>query len=310
MGTFIYMAPEQLEGATATKAVDIYALAAVAYELLTGERARHEDNPLALAHAIATRPPPDLRAIRPEMPAAAAEVLKRGMSRDPRVRPRSAGELAAGLRDALEPPRPEPRPVAPLIGVAGAIGRRRSRGALVAVGAMLLAGAAVAAIVLAGTGASGKHQLSANRGAHRASVHTARRHSASSSTPASSASAPTSAPPSTAAANTPSPVGAVESFYRLAASHQYGPAWALADPSFRQQMLGYQGLESTMAQERSITFDGASVVNQSPSSATVAIHTTSVRDSGTQNCSGTVNLVRSGGSSSGWLLDHIAISCV
>lgn len=103
MGSFRYMAAEQLEGAAASPAIDIYALAAVAYEVLSGRRARSEVNPLALAHAIDRRPPPDLRTAWPQAPAAAAELLIRGMSRDPANRPRAAGELVGDLRAALEP---------------------------------------------------------------------------------------------------------------------------------------------------------------------------------------------------------------
>jgi hypothetical protein len=107
-----------------------------------------------------------------------------------------------------------------------------------------------------------------------------------------------------------SPIAAVESFYHLAASHNFGAAWNLMDPAFRQQLQGYQGLEATMAAERAIIFNGADVVNQSPSSALVAVRTTSVQNSGSQNCSGTVNLLRAGSAAPGWVLDHIAISCV
>ena len=102
MGTFSYMAPEQLAGAPPHPGIDIYALAAVAFEALSGQRAYPERNPVALAHAIATRPVPDLRAVRPETPAAASEVLKRGMSHDPAMRPRTAGELVGRLREALQ----------------------------------------------------------------------------------------------------------------------------------------------------------------------------------------------------------------
>jgi serine/threonine-protein kinase len=103
LGTFSYMAPEQLEGAVATPAVDVYALAAVAYEALSGVKARNEPNPVALAHAISTQPPPDICAVWPDGPEAAAKVLIRGMSRDPSERPRSAGELTARLRAAFAP---------------------------------------------------------------------------------------------------------------------------------------------------------------------------------------------------------------
>src|SRR5579875_123286 len=102
VGTFRYMAPEQLEDAPSSPAMDIYALAVVALEMLSGERARRESHPIALAHALATQPPPDLRMSWPEAPPAAAEVLLRGMDRDPSVRPRHAGELVGRLRAALE----------------------------------------------------------------------------------------------------------------------------------------------------------------------------------------------------------------
>ena len=103
LGTFSYMAPEQLDGARPSAAVDVYALAAVAFEVLSGRKARVERNPVALAHALATQPPPDLSAVCPWAPRAAAELLAGGMSRDPSRRPRSAGELVGRLRAALEP---------------------------------------------------------------------------------------------------------------------------------------------------------------------------------------------------------------
>jgi hypothetical protein len=82
------------------------------------------------------------------------------------------------------------------------------------------------------------------------------------------------------------------------------------DPAFRQQLEGYQGLEATMAAERAIIFNAADLVDQSPNSAVVSVRTTSVQDSGSQSCSGTVNLLRAGSAAPGWVLDHIAISCV
>src|SRR5437588_626300 len=97
---------EHLEGAAPSPAMDVYALAAMAYEMLAGEKARPGSNPLALAHAIATQPPPDLRRAWPAAPAAAAAVLQRGMSSDPAQRPASAGELVRRLEAALEPERP------------------------------------------------------------------------------------------------------------------------------------------------------------------------------------------------------------
>src|SRR5205085_9757981 len=63
LGTPSYMAPEQLEGQKITKAVDIYALGAVAFELLSGQKARKGRTPVEIAHQIATDPSPDIREI-------------------------------------------------------------------------------------------------------------------------------------------------------------------------------------------------------------------------------------------------------
>jgi hypothetical protein len=102
------------------------------------------------------------------------------------------------------------------------------------------------------------------------------------------------------------PVSAVKSFYTLAASHQFSKAWALADPAFQSQLGGYHSFQSGQEGDRSITFDSASVSNQSSDSATVTVRTTSNRTTGTQHCTGTVDLVRSSGS---WLLHQIHINC-
>jgi eukaryotic-like serine/threonine-protein kinase len=110
LGTAAYMAPEQLEGHEAGPPADIYALAAVCFEALCGERPRSGRTPLAIAHEIATEPPPDLRERWPSAPSAAVDALCRGMARKPEARPRSAGELALELKRALEEPPTAPMP--------------------------------------------------------------------------------------------------------------------------------------------------------------------------------------------------------
>jgi serine/threonine protein kinase len=104
VGSLRYMAPEQVENGPATKAIDVYALSAVAFEMLSGRKARLEENPLALAHAIANQPPPNLLEAWPQAPAPAAALLERAMSRDPQQRPTSAGELVDKLGKILVPP--------------------------------------------------------------------------------------------------------------------------------------------------------------------------------------------------------------
>jgi serine/threonine-protein kinase len=101
LGTASYMAPEQLAGGQTGPPTDVYALAAVAFEALSGRKARTGRTPLEVAHEVVSGPAPDLRAAGCRAPAAAAEILARGMARDPNDRPPSAGALAADLRRAL-----------------------------------------------------------------------------------------------------------------------------------------------------------------------------------------------------------------
>jgi eukaryotic-like serine/threonine-protein kinase len=102
LGTAAYMAPEQLDGGEAGPAVDIYALAAIAFEALSGRKPREGRTPVEIAHRIATEGAPDLRDAWPRAPKAAAQVLQRGMALKPEDRPVTAGQLARELAEALE----------------------------------------------------------------------------------------------------------------------------------------------------------------------------------------------------------------
>jgi Protein kinase domain len=102
LGTPSYMAPEQLESREIGPEVDVYALGAVAFEALSGRRARTGSTPMEIAHRIASQPAPELREAWPEAPPAAGEALCAAMSADPAQRPRSAGELVERLAAAFE----------------------------------------------------------------------------------------------------------------------------------------------------------------------------------------------------------------
>jgi serine/threonine protein kinase len=102
LGTAAYMAPEQLDGREIGPPADIYALAAIAFEALSGRRPREGRTPMEIAHRMANDGPPDLSEAWPRAPKAAVEVLKRGMALDPEDRPASAGELARELAEALD----------------------------------------------------------------------------------------------------------------------------------------------------------------------------------------------------------------
>lgn len=139
LGTPSYMAPEQLEGSDLTSAVDIYALAAVAFEAFAGRKARTGRTPMEIVHAVANKPVPDIREAWPDAPPALAEALKRGMDAEPDRRPPSAGELAREIEAALAgplendadtaelPPEAARRPVAAAAAPAAAAAAPRGR---------------------------------------------------------------------------------------------------------------------------------------------------------------------------------------
>src|SRR4051794_8112515 len=128
LGTAAYMAPEQLDGSPTGPATDIYALSVVAYEALSGKRARSGRTPIEIAHQVATEGPPDLQEVWSEAPDEGAAVLCRGMAQDPADRPQSAGELADELEEALggvadtRPTRRSPRTGAAAAGAGAAAG--------------------------------------------------------------------------------------------------------------------------------------------------------------------------------------------
>ncbi|MDQ3935691.1 MAG: serine/threonine protein kinase, partial [Actinomycetota bacterium] len=101
LGTASYMAPERLDGRPGGPAADVYALAAVAFEMLCGRKAVDGNTPLEVAHKVVHDPPPDLRECLADAPAPLAEALKRGLARDPADRPASATELVRAIEASL-----------------------------------------------------------------------------------------------------------------------------------------------------------------------------------------------------------------
>jgi len=82
VGTPAYMAPEQVEGLEDVDArADVYALGAMLFELLTGERAWGGDAPLGVAAARLMSPPPDPRKKTPDIPDALATLVMTCMAR-------------------------------------------------------------------------------------------------------------------------------------------------------------------------------------------------------------------------------------
>jgi serine/threonine-protein kinase len=101
MGTFAYMAPERLSAdAEIDRRVDVYALACVLYECLTGSQPYSGDIPaLISAHHTAAIPRPSQN--RPGIPAAFDDVIALGMAKSAEDRYGSAGALAIATHKAL-----------------------------------------------------------------------------------------------------------------------------------------------------------------------------------------------------------------
>lgn len=102
IGTLDYMAPERFVGdRDIDERVDVYSLACVLYEALTAQRPFPVAELLALMHAHTATPPPKVTALRPDLPAAVNEVVRRGMAKEPAERYAGASELAAAAYRAI-----------------------------------------------------------------------------------------------------------------------------------------------------------------------------------------------------------------
>jgi serine/threonine protein kinase len=106
LGTIDYMAPELLEGVRIGPATDIYALACLAVEVLTGQVPFPRDNDAATTYAHVMGSPPSVSERRPELPVALDDVIAAGMAKSPDDRPATAGTLVADMLRALDRPQP------------------------------------------------------------------------------------------------------------------------------------------------------------------------------------------------------------
>ena len=152
LGTAGYLSPEQAQGDRATPASDRYALAVVAFELLSGRRPFESDSLTAEAVAHVNEQVPSIAEICEGLPPEVDPVFRRAMAKDPAARFETAAEFVAALRaalaDAAGTTRSLPRVVAPPAPVSRR-GRSWPRWApLVALLALGAIGGAIAAILL------------------------------------------------------------------------------------------------------------------------------------------------------------------
>lgn len=97
-GKFSYMAPEILEGYPPEPSGDVYAAAVVLHEILVGRNEFRAGEPAITIQRVLNHIPRRLDAVRPEIPAAFADVVARALEKDLNVRFKTAGEFAKALR--------------------------------------------------------------------------------------------------------------------------------------------------------------------------------------------------------------------
>ncbi|HUF99333.1 MAG TPA: serine/threonine-protein kinase [Ilumatobacter sp.] len=100
VGTPRYLAPEQATGQAVSPATDVYALGAVLFEMLTGQPPFVGDSAVAIAVAQQSTPAPDIRTLRPDVPAAMAAAIAQAIEVDPTRRPASAAQFGDALTAA------------------------------------------------------------------------------------------------------------------------------------------------------------------------------------------------------------------
>ena len=131
VGTPIYMAPEIAQGKEATRASDLYALAVLGFELLTGTPPYDGDSPLAVMHQHVHGVIPRASERNPRLPKSIDAVFEWGLAKEQAKRPPSCADFAQGLIDAvavleaepaLAPSRPTGTATGPAVGAGLVLG--------------------------------------------------------------------------------------------------------------------------------------------------------------------------------------------
>jgi Tol biopolymer transport system component len=98
LGTFQYMAPEQLEGAEADARTDVFALGTVLYEMTAGRPAFQGKSRASLISAIMSAEPQPLQAVQPMAPPALDRVIRTCLAKDPEARIQTAHDVMLQLQ--------------------------------------------------------------------------------------------------------------------------------------------------------------------------------------------------------------------
>ena len=99
LGTAGYLAPERIRGGDIDGRADLFALGAILFEMLTGQRAFARGRTVDTLHAILHEPAPEVLERRPDAPPALAAIVARLLEKAPEARPRSAADLVSALEE-------------------------------------------------------------------------------------------------------------------------------------------------------------------------------------------------------------------
>ena len=102
IGTFQYMAPEQVEGKEADARSDIFALGAVLYEMATGKRAFEGKTAASVMAAVLERDPAPISSMQPMTPLAFERLVKICLAKDPDERWQTAHDVKLQLKQIAE----------------------------------------------------------------------------------------------------------------------------------------------------------------------------------------------------------------
>ncbi|HEY2796867.1 MAG TPA: protein kinase [Thermoanaerobaculia bacterium] len=98
LGTFQYMAPEQLEGREADARTDVFAFGCLLYEMATGRKAFSGGTQASLISSIMKEDPPPISQASPMSPPALDRVVRKSLAKDPEDRWQTAADLGSELK--------------------------------------------------------------------------------------------------------------------------------------------------------------------------------------------------------------------
>jgi serine/threonine-protein kinase len=107
LGTPSYMSPEQLAGKHVDGRSDLFSFGAMLFEMVTGKTPFNGDSLATLMYQIANAPTPDIKKLRPDIPACLARIIKRLLEKDADKRQANGDELKHELeqcRNTLKAP--------------------------------------------------------------------------------------------------------------------------------------------------------------------------------------------------------------